>query len=97
DQRFGLTVETLRARLDEVRRTARERTDAGPAGGHDVQPTGRGGSAPADALERELLEVLLADPMLVAAARAEVAVAEVAHAGLKRLLERLYALYDEGL
>jgi len=57
----------------------------------------RGGAAPADPLERELLEVLLADPLLVPAAKAEVAVAEVAHPGLSRLLAGLYALYDEGL
>jgi len=35
--------------------------------------------------------------MLVAAAKAEVSPAEVAHPGLSRLLGGLYALYDEGL
>src|SRR5439155_18730448 len=96
-QRFGLMAETLRARLDQIRSHAAERTDPTRGRTEEVQPTGRGGAAPADPLERELLEVLLADPMLVAAAKAEVSTAEVAHPGLSRLLGGLYALYDEGL
>jgi len=48
-------------------------------------------------VERELLEVLLADPELVRVARAELPAAEVAHPGLRRLLEGLYALDEEGL
>jgi DNA primase len=95
-QRFGLTVETLRARLEEVRRMARERTDVASRERERPALTSQGGSAPADALERELLEVLLADPMLVAAAKVEVPAHEVSHPGLKRLLGGLYALYDEG-
>jgi DNA primase len=96
-QRFGLTVDTLRARLDEVRRAAREKSDLARGPAEEVQTTGQGGSAPADALEREFLEVLLADPMLVPAAKLEVPVHEVSHPGLRRLLDGLYALYDEGL
>jgi DNA primase len=95
-QRFGLTVDTLRARLDEVRRRTAERTDASRKA-EEVQVTSAGGSSKADPLERELLEVLLADPMLVAASKSEVAPKEISHPGLSRLLGGLYALYDEGL
>jgi DNA primase len=96
-QRFGLTVETLRARLDEVRRSARDRADVASRERERPEVSSRGGAAPADPLERELLEVLLADPLLVPTAKAEVAAGEVAHPGLSRLLAGLYALYDEGL
>src|SRR5262249_22059016 len=46
--------------------------------------------------ERELLEVLLAAPDLVAAARPEIPPQAVDHPGLRRLLEELYALLDAG-
>jgi DNA primase len=95
-QRFGLTVDTLKSRLDEVRKRAAERSDA-TRSAEEVNVTSAGGSARPDALERELLEVLLADPMLVSAAKAEVATTEILHPGLSRLLGGLYALYDEGL
>jgi DNA primase len=100
-QRFGLLVETLRARLDEVRRAARDRAAAEASRGsqppEEEAPAATGGSAKADPLERELLEVLLADAALVPAARAELPAAEVTHPGLRRLLEGLYALSEEGL
>jgi hypothetical protein len=97
-QRFGLTVATLRGRLDEVRREARRRT-AEPKGvtAEGVTPEAPRRSAPADAVERELLEVLLADASLVIAAKAELPAAAVQHPGLRRLLEGLYALHEEGV
>jgi hypothetical protein len=52
--------------------------------------------APAAPEERELLEVLLAEPELVATARAQLAVDAVEHPGLRRLLEGLYALDAAG-
>jgi DNA primase len=94
-QRFGLVAETLRARLDEIRRAARDRSDTASRERERPELASRGGSAKPDALERELLEVLLADHLLVQAAKAEVAADEVAHPGLRRLLDGLYALYDE--
>jgi DNA primase len=97
-RRFGLLVDTLRARLDEVRRQALKRS-AEPAGdqAEDVSLTSRGGKSPADAVERELLEVLLADATLVPVAMAELPASEIVHPGLRRLLESLYALEEEGL
>ncbi len=96
-QRFGLTIETLRGRLDQVRQVAREKTVQARGPADEIDVAAKAGAARADALERELLEVLLADPMLVPAAKLEVPVQEVSHPGLRRLLDGLYALYDEGL
>jgi DNA primase len=56
----------------------------------------RPSSAPAAPEERQLLEVLLADPALVAKAAAVVWPAEIQHPGLRRLLEGLYALQAAG-
>src|SRR5262249_50442323 len=50
---------------------------------------------PASKLETQLLEVLLADPELVAAARDEVKPEQVQHPGLKQLLEGLYDLLEK--
>jgi DNA primase len=52
--------------------------------------------APAAPYERELLQVLLAEPGLVPVAAAEVAPEHVEHPGLRRLLEGLYGLQAEG-
>jgi DNA primase len=54
-------------------------------------------SAPAARHERELLELLLAEPALVARASAELTPSAVEHPGLRRLLEELYRLHAEGL
>jgi DNA primase len=96
-QRFGLTAEMLRSRLDEVRSKARERSDVASREREKVELTSKGGAAPADPLERELLEVLLADPLLVPTAKLDVPANEIGHPGLRRLLDGLYSLYDEGL
>jgi len=60
----------------------------------EVKRSGR--SAPADPLERELLQVLLADSSLVTVARTEVAPEMIEHPGLRRLLQGLYDLLDDG-
>ncbi len=91
-QRLGLRETTVRARLDELRRR-RERTEEGR---HDGPAAGEQRSAPAAAHERQLLEVLLAEPGLVAAARADVNVGEIGHLGLRQMLAGLYALQEEG-
>jgi DNA primase len=96
-QRFGLTTETLRSRLEEVRSKARERGDMASRERERPELTSKGGAAPADPLERELLEVLLADPLLVPTAKLDVPASEIGHPGLRRLLDGLYSLYDESL
>jgi DNA primase len=91
-QRLGLRETTVRLRLDELR-LRRQRADDGRrqvAQGGEVRA-----GKPAEH-ERQLLEVLLADPALVPAARDEVKVGEIDHLGLRQLLAGLYALHAEG-
>jgi DNA primase len=95
-RRLALQEETVWKRLGELRqarqvsqeRRAERRTQTA----EPPQPR----QAPAAPEERELLEVLLAAPELVAQARAEIPAATVEHPGLRRLLEGLYALHDDG-
>ena len=79
----------MRARLDELRRRKLTRS---ASEGHDEEPR----SAPALPHEKQLLEVLLAQPDLVPIAIAEVREEEIAHLGLRQLLSGLYALQSEG-
>jgi DNA primase len=94
-RRLVLKEETVWARLNELRLQRRGRESG-------VAPRGEEGSeeprraAPAAPHERELLEVLLADPELVAVARAELPADRVDHPGLRKLLEGLYALHEAG-
>jgi len=91
-QRLGLREPTVRGRLDELRQRrqrAEENRRQTEAGG-EVRA---GKAAPH---ERQLLEVLLVEPGLVAAALAEVPVTEIGHLGLQQLLAGLYALQTGG-
>jgi DNA primase len=91
-QRFGMRMESVWDRLDEIRKAARPTQKESAA----VETSRETHAAPAEPLERELLEVLLADPELVREARAEIAVDELHHPGLRRLLAGLYELLEEG-
>jgi DNA primase len=93
-RRLALKEETVWARLNELRRARRGHTADRPAPPSGEQPSR--GSAPAALEERQLLEVLLAEPALVARARAALSLDEIAHPGLRRLLEGLYALDAAG-
>ncbi|MBV9126252.1 MAG: DNA primase [Planctomycetes bacterium] len=90
-QRLALQEKIVWGRLGELRN--QRRTAARPAA--DAAPEEKR-QAPAPAHERQLLQVLLAEPALVAQAAAEVDPAEVGHPGLRQLLEGLYALQTEG-
>jgi DNA primase len=100
--RLGLRQETVYARLSELQKEHRlrqqqEQAAAGPlvqasaarttrAENETVVPkTGRD-----NANERNLLEILLADPGLVPQAAAAIAPDELTHTGLRRLLAELY-------
>ncbi|MBY0232354.1 MAG: DNA primase [Gemmataceae bacterium] len=87
-RRLGLGEDALWSRLDELRRARRGREQAQPA------PAAR--SAKAAPEERDLLQVLLAEPGMVARAEAEIRSEEIRHEGLRRLLEGLYALHRSG-
>jgi DNA primase len=101
-QRLGIQEETVWARLNEMR-ARRQQAEANRQKENGLAfsgpPTGTGretASGKAAAHERELLELLLAEPALVPAVAAEVRPEEVEHPGPRRLLEILYALHAEG-
>jgi DNA primase len=105
-QRFALSEETVWARLKELRTerqasggrkppvSATQNRGLTPPARQDSDEAER--SAPALPRERSLLEVLLAQPDLVAAAAAEIKPEEIKHPGLRQLLEGLYLLYSRG-
>jgi DNA primase len=93
-QRLALKEETVWARLEELRdkrRSSKKNLEA------EAQDGGGARKALASPHERQLLEVLLAEPALVPLAAAEVASGEIEHPGLRQLLEGLYRLQAEGL
>jgi DNA primase len=90
--RLTLKEETVWARLEELRQQKRGRAAAAPARGGDFAER----KAPARPEERQLLELLLADPAQVPTAAAAVRPEEVEHPGLRRLLDGLYALHAAG-
>jgi DNA primase len=92
-QRLALDQKVVWARLDELQR---QRRAAEPAGGMGEPAAPAVRQAKAEPIERQLLEMLLADPNLVPVAAAEISVTEVRHPGLRRLLEGLYQLQAAG-
>jgi DNA primase len=96
-QRMGLKEESVWARLRELRDNARARArkmEAAPADSPAENPLVSAG--PAQPHERELLEVLLANPGLVRTAFLEIQVEQIQHPGVRTLLEGLYELHSEG-
>jgi DNA primase len=89
-KRLVVREETIWARLNELREARQERRERPAAEPPAPQ------KAKAAPEERQLLELLLAEPALVAAAAAGVSLDEIAHPGLRRLLGGLYALQSEG-
>jgi DNA primase len=97
-QRLTLREETVWARLGELRDGIRKRADREPrraAGDRSEESEGPRAAKPAPE-ERELLEVLLADPELVSVAAREVAPEQLRHPGLRRALQGLYQLQAAG-
>lgn len=106
--RLGLRQETLWARLAELknerRRAERDaprphvlaKPPLNPAAMLDMPANGPK-IAPAEAaLEKQLLQMLLAEPGLVATAREQVPADTLRHTGLRRMLSELYTLHAEG-
>jgi len=99
--RLHLKEETLWTRLRELHAKNRQggepiRPLAGAAAGAAAPAEEERKARPAARHEQELIEVLLAEPGLVAKARPCIAVDEVEHPGLRQLLAAMYALQDEG-
>lgn len=109
-QRSGLREETLWARIRELRdqrrlqsgnsrgsaRQEESTATQSPSASEAAVEVPPSRQAPAQAHERQLVEILLAEPALVAVALAEVPSAEVQHPGLRLLVEGLYRLQAEG-
>jgi DNA primase len=104
-QRLRLDLKTVRRRLKELVQQARrsQKRDAGRA---EPQPTPMPsaaritsppkGSGKAPILERQLLQILLAEPDLVAQAKDVVPLTTISHTGLNRMMLELYMLLDAG-
>jgi DNA primase len=95
--RLGLRLETIWARFGELRENRKK--DPSPRTGpaeecRAAEPAT--GSGPAPPLERQLLELVLADPALVPQAAREVQPDELSHPGLRKLLAGLYQLRAAG-
>lgn len=102
-RRFGLNESTLTARLRELRdrRPRDDRPDAEPApvrpADEVAQAQWADGSAKAAAIERELIECLLADPILVAKAKEAVPLDDIEHPGLRRIAGEMYDMLADGV
>jgi DNA primase len=96
--RLGLRQETVWARFGELRDSRKkesERTEQVLSGSSET-PREQPRSKPAKAVERELLQILLAEPGLVEKAYLEVDTQWIEHPGLQQLLAGLYRLHDLG-
>ena len=97
-QRLGLRQETVWARLTELRneRRRREAKTATTVRRDEPAPAPKP-SGPAPALERQLVELLLAEPELVSTAAASIPSESLTHSGLRRVVDELYSLHGAGL
>ena len=105
--RLGLKLETVWARLGELkvehrRHEAEQARRAAPpmvqasAARVTASPQAAKKGGPAEACERQLVELLLADPGLVPQASFAVTPEEVTHSGLRRVLAEMYAIQAAG-
>jgi len=106
-RRQGIGTACIHETIAAAERAAGERRGLAPPSDRPEEASGEpetNGAAPAEAPrsgpalrhETQLLEVLLANPLLVARAKGEVKPEDMEHPGLRRLLECLYRLETEG-
>ena len=93
--RLGLRQETVWARLAELKMDRRRR-EATATRSENASPPALAASRPSaeSAVERQLLEIILAEPVLVSTARESIPLERLQHTGLKRILEELYNLHE---
>lgn len=96
-KRFGLREETLGRRLRELQSQRPREDSPARANADEVALTRQMGGAVPDPIERELVEVLLAEPVLTAKAKAEIAPERIQHAGLQRIVTEMYDLIGNGI
>jgi DNA primase len=94
-QRLGIKEETIWARLKELRAGKRRKETRNRDSANGPEDEGlRSGKAPAH--ERNLMEVLLAEPALVPIAAAQLPLEWIQHPTVRWLVESLYRLHAEG-
>lgn len=101
-RRLGLDIGTIKARLrdlqDQRKRQESPRTEpiivdtqaTPPAAAQTV-------NGPVAVLERQLIQVLLAEPDLLAQAIQQINPQQILHTGIRRLVTEIFALYENGL
>lgn len=97
--RLGLRLETVWARYGELQAAHRRKQAQVPAAPKSdaeasTKPSRRSGAA--ETAEKQLLELLLAEPALVPVAAGQIEPETLTHTGLRRMLSELYALYRAG-
>jgi DNA primase len=96
-QRLGLRQETVWARFGELKQARKKEGTRTPPERMGSQPSAEAPRArPARAVEKELLQILLAEPGLVEQAYVDVRPEEIEHPGLQQLLGGLYRLHEAG-
>ena len=95
-QRLGLKEETIWSRIRALRDDKRTNDPETYSKTNEPDEGGVSPKAVAKPWELDLLRILLADPEMVALARAEIEPRMLEHARLRRLLEELYRLQAEG-
>ena len=93
--RLGIRQETVWGRLGELK-NARAKATPRVAAAKPSQPAAPTASGPAQRAERQLLEILLAEPMLVSTAKSKLNLELITHSGLQRILKEMYTLLDRG-
>lgn len=94
--RLHLRQETVWARLGELRSEHRRREANNYRATPSLTQTPPPAGGPPPAIERQLLEILLAEPTLVAEAVTSIDPDRLMHTGLRRVLTELYALHNAG-
>lgn len=93
--RLHLQLETVWARFGELRDAKKKEVDRSPSVSNGVE-IAEPKAGPAPPLERQLLELLLADPSLVPLTEPLIQPEELTHPGLRKLLAGLYQLQAMG-
>lgn len=93
-QRLAIKEETVWARLKELRAAHHRAEELARRRGEAT--AGEKRQKRALPRERQLLQILLAEPALVAVAARSLGVEQIEHPGLRRLLTELYALVQAG-
>ena len=100
-QKSHLPEENIRARLMELRRSDRRKRSsavAAPGAAPGAAPQREAeASGPIDPFQRELLEILVANPQCVAVVRDEILPAQLVHSGCRAIYTACCRLADEGI